>query len=495
MRKLLIAIMAALMLALPLSASISSDPAFLRVRGLEMPVSARMAGMGMAGISSVKGYDALNYNPAALADSGFTLTLPYVNVTLYNTASMLTSGIIDAALALPGATEENQQELADALMDSADIFAQSLGTYNKVANIEAGVGFTAGGFGFNFYIIDSVHSYNAGAGSLASLSLINRLNAAISIGYGHRISFPYGYSLDIGAAVRFSYLAFTETIGAASLMSDFNGMLNTTPMYYGWAVPIDIAVRGNFPLGFSTTVALRNINGFYYMNQAPISSWAGDLFAFGNFETVYTPMSLDVGVSWTYDDIWWFHPTIALDFVDADGVFLVAVAVLPVLEPEAYGRGVGDLASAALHLEHGFPVVVGHGSLLAVVLGLNPFHVLIAARGLEHGAGCYIYGVAAARKILYGVLELVPYSSVEIVLDLRGAVGRVEGLALHGAVAVAVAVGYLVAAGVDGAAGVDTVAAVPDVYLRPFGDVGVRRPVVGAAGAHSIGVQRICHPH
>ena len=207
MRKLLIAIMAALMLALPLSASISSDPAFLRVRGLEMPVSARMAGMGMAGISSVKGYDALNYNPAALADSGFTLTLPYVNVTLYNTASMLTSGIIDAALALPGATEENQQELADALMDSADIFAQSLGTYNKVANIEAGVGFTAGGFGFNFYIIDSVHSYNAGAGSLASLSLINRLNAAISIGYGHRISFPYGYSLDIGAAVRFSYLA------------------------------------------------------------------------------------------------------------------------------------------------------------------------------------------------------------------------------------------------------------------------------------------------
>ena len=111
MRKLLIAIMAALMLALPLSASISSNPAFLRVRGLEMPVSARMAGMGMAGISSVKGYDALNYNPAALADSGFTLTLPYVNVTLYNTASMLTSGIIDAALALPGATEENQQEL------------------------------------------------------------------------------------------------------------------------------------------------------------------------------------------------------------------------------------------------------------------------------------------------------------------------------------------------------------------------------------------------
>ena len=319
MRKLLIAIMAALMLAFPLSASISSDPAFLRVRGLEMPVSARMAGMGMAGISSVKGYDALNYNPAALADSGFTLTLPYVNVTLYNTASMLTSGIIDAALALPGATEENQQELADALMDSADIFAQSLGTYNKVANIEAGVGFTAGGFGFNFYIIDSVHSYNAGAGSLASLSLINRLNAAISIGYGHRISFPYGYSLDIGAAVRFSYLAFTETIGAASLMSDLNGMLNTTPMYYGWAVPIDIAVRGNFPLGFSTTVALRNINGFYYMNQAPISSWAGDLFAFGNIETVYTPMSLDVGVSWTYDDIWWFHPTIAIDFVDLIG--------------------------------------------------------------------------------------------------------------------------------------------------------------------------------
>ena len=64
--------------------------------------------------------------------------------------------------------------------------------------------------------------------------------------------------------------------------------------------------------------ALRNINGFYYMNQSDISSWVGQMFQFGT-ESVYTPMSLDVGLAWEYDELWWIHPTIALDFVDLIG--------------------------------------------------------------------------------------------------------------------------------------------------------------------------------
>ena len=318
MKKLLIIILAVIAV-LPVSATINEDlsnAAFSRVIGtVERPISVRMAGMGMAGISSAKGFDALNYNPAGLADSGFTLTLPYVTATAYNGASMISTGFLNDTVSLiKGEMDINEY------LNSAEDFSAELGTYNKLANIEAGLGFTVGGFGFNFYLTDNIHTYNGGAGNVASLSLVNKLNAAISIGYGHRISFQHGYSLDLGLAVRFSYLAISDRISVSDFSSgDINSILNATPMYYGWAVPIDVAVRGNFPYGFSLTAALRNINGFYYMNQSEgISSWVGQMFQFGT-ESVYTPMSLDVGLAWEYDELWWIHPTIALDFVDLIG--------------------------------------------------------------------------------------------------------------------------------------------------------------------------------
>ena len=99
MKKLLIIILAVIAV-LPVSATTInealSNAAFSRVIGtVERPISVRMAGMGMAGISSAKGFDALNYNPAGLADSGFTLTLPYVTATAYNGASMLSTGFLN----------------------------------------------------------------------------------------------------------------------------------------------------------------------------------------------------------------------------------------------------------------------------------------------------------------------------------------------------------------------------------------------------------------
>ena len=315
--KKFLAIFLVIIAVLPVSATINESlslPAFSRVIGtVERPISIRMAGMGMAGISSAKGFDALNYNPAGLADSGFTLTIPYVTATVYNPGSMISTNFLRNTIDFAQGGMN-----ADEYIESAEGFASALGTYNKLANIEAGLGFTVGGFGFNFYIVDNIHTYNGGAGNIASLSLINKLNAAISIGYGHRISFQHGYSLDLGLSVRFSYLAISDQIGTTDI-ADISNILNSTPMFYGWAVPIDVAVRGNFPFGFSLTAALRNINGFYYMNQSEgISSWVGQMFQFGT-ESIYTPMSLDVGLSWTYDELWWIHPTVALDFVDLIG--------------------------------------------------------------------------------------------------------------------------------------------------------------------------------
>ncbi len=317
MRKAAILLM--LLIAIPLAAAPTDGPAYTRVKAYEAPISTRMAGMGNAGLSSATGFDALNYNPAALADGDFTLTVPFINVTMYNDAALLSSGIFEE---LGSMGEEGG---AADLVTIGEDFIQSLGTYNKIASVEAGLGFTVNGFGFNFYIQDYIHTYNGGGGNLASISFINELNASIAAGYGYRFTFPYGYSLDVGGALRFSYVAVTEAIGAAAIAnagtSGFNALLESTPMYYGWGLPIDLAVRGNFPMGFSATIALRNINGLYYMEgDKSLSGWKDGMFAFGSDFVYYTPLSLDVGASWTYDDIWWFRPTIALDFVDLIGL-------------------------------------------------------------------------------------------------------------------------------------------------------------------------------
>ena len=116
---------------LPVSATINESlslPAFSRVIGtVERPISIRMAGMGMAGISSAKGFDALNYNPAGLADSGFTLTIPYVTATVYNPGSMISTNFLRNTIDFAQGGMN-----ADEYIESAEGFASALGTYNKV---------------------------------------------------------------------------------------------------------------------------------------------------------------------------------------------------------------------------------------------------------------------------------------------------------------------------------------------------------------------------
>ena len=313
---ILFLILAASVAAAP--ANPSSDPAYEALTApFEIP-DTRFTAMGDAGLALARGTSALYVNPAGLADGKLDIDLPSISITMFNPARVLTSGVIQDL------TSGGQNAVDKGLQ-----FLESLGVYNKIMQIDASAGFTAKGFGFGFAVQDIIHTYNGSGSSAVSSSVLNQINAVLSIGYGYRFDLPMDYSIDVGAAVRFNYIAYTKTIGAGSILgmisgsgNPFDSILQETPMMAGFSIPIDIGVSANMPLGFSVSLAARNINGRYYMTAIDsISSWQKNPFGSGYTEkfTFDSDCHLDLGVAWQWDEFWWFKPSLALDFVDLIG--------------------------------------------------------------------------------------------------------------------------------------------------------------------------------
>ena len=276
---ILFLILAASVAAAP--ANPSSDPAYEALTApFEIP-DTRFTAMGDAGLALARGTSALYVNPAGLADGKLDIDLPSISITMFNPARVLTSGVIQDL------TSGGQNAVDKGLQ-----FLESLGVYNKIMQIDASAGFTAKGFGFGFAVQDIIHTYNGSGSSAVSSSVLNQINAVLSIGYGYRFDLPMDYSIDVGAAVRFNYIAYTKTIGAGSILgmisgsgNPFDSILQETPMMAGFSIPIDIGVTANMPLGFSVSLAARNINGRYYMTAIDsISSWQKNPFGSGYTE-------------------------------------------------------------------------------------------------------------------------------------------------------------------------------------------------------------------
>ena len=306
-------------LSLPAAAANpAADPAYRALTDPFEIADTRFTAMGDAGIAITRGTAALYRNPAGLAEGSLDIDLPSISITLYNPAGILTSGVI--------------QDLTSGGQNAVDKgleFLESLGVYNKIMQVDASAGFSAKGFGFGFAVQDIIHTYNGSGSSAVSSSLLNQINAVLSIGYAYRFNLPMDYSIDVGAAIRFNYIAYTKTIGAGTILgmisgsgNPFDSILQETPMMAGFSIPIDIGVTANMPLGFSVSFAARNINGRYYMTAIDsISDWSKNPFGSGYTEkfSFESDCHLDLGVAWQWDEFWWFRPTIALDFVDLIG--------------------------------------------------------------------------------------------------------------------------------------------------------------------------------
>lgn len=306
------------------------SPTYSAVAKPYTPMSARMLGMGSAGIAIPGRSDAFFINPAALGAGHFELSLPYFQMTLYHPydfmgkdedGKSLLSNIID------GVKDTND---SDALAGAAsDLLGIVKSGYGKIFDVDTGVSFTAKGFAFGVFANASMHTF-ASTGGLDA-QLIAETNAVAVLGFGHRFELPMDFSLDVGATVRFNYIGYSEAIGKDKLLDmmgdgsksfDLNTALEGVRIMAGWSLPIDVGINLNMPYGFSFGIVARNLNGNYHMAIHDYDSLQTD--PFGNKEgvkrfTLGSDFSLDTGIAWQWDNVW-FRPTIAIDIVDWVGM-------------------------------------------------------------------------------------------------------------------------------------------------------------------------------
>lgn len=309
------------------------------------PTSARIEAMGGTGVATADGGDALYYNPANLGSKEFSLNLPSVAVTLFNPKAIIDKGIIES---IADFDDENQAAMIGMVMDYFDIIKAGRG---EILTTDIALGFTAGGFGLGVNVQEQLHTYS-GDGSILDDSILAEINAGISLGFGYRINVvPNILSIDVGAGVRFNYKFYTDSIGIDEL-SDFFGdeeesdevieqLMGKIPLAGGWAIPIDVGVNFNLPIGFKISVVARDINGKYTMKEYPgMGLWLNELTDLIGTDPIYqgtavdpedikefepeVPWKLDLGIGWApsfgkLDNF--VKPTIGVDLVDTIAMF------------------------------------------------------------------------------------------------------------------------------------------------------------------------------
>ena len=312
-----------------------NDPAYsTALASTFIKTSARVMSMGGAGIAVQNNADSLYINPASLGAKGLVFNIPNVAVTLYNIKSYNDEGILDTILDDPTGIMDNAGSIAGGLLQS-DVF--NLGR-NKLATIDAGIGFKAGRFALAVDTQVNLNVYNDD-GNLDSLQIVPQVDVALTTGLGLRFFRDNAINFDVGFSAGLNLRAFTRAVDYDTVMDMFENdkgvddILGTYTTAIGWAVPLSLGVNVNFPFGFTISAVASNINiinGGYNYKQTNFDlikdDPMGEIFsAIGADEfTAKSDMNLALGVGWAPDLggwEWLADPTVAIDFVDLIGLF------------------------------------------------------------------------------------------------------------------------------------------------------------------------------
>lgn len=300
------------------------------------PISARTEAMGGAGVATATGADAFFMNPANLGSRRFSLNLPSVSVTVFNPKAIIDEGIIDEI-----------QNNSDADDFATTIVNKYMGIVTagrgEVLSTDIAMSFTGGGFGIGMQLQEQLHTYSSD-GSLAADKVIAEINAGASVGFGFRLNFiPDVLSVDIGASARPTYKAYSNRIGASELIGIADAddpaqkFMTEYPVAAGWAVPVDVGVNMNLPIGLRLSAVARNLNGTYTMtNYSRSGDWVNEMAEMAGADPVYegaagtttefeytVPWTLDMGFGWApslggFGKI--VRPSFAFDLVDTIGL-------------------------------------------------------------------------------------------------------------------------------------------------------------------------------
>jgi hypothetical protein len=356
-----------------------------------MVTNPRQIAMGGAGVATADAEQAFFQNPAALGAGKFSLNLPSATISLYHIQNLHDRGLLIRAPEL--------------LMDYFSDFSVEEGVANDyVASIPAGDGhlgtidiatsFTAGAFGMGLFIQEDLLFKDSNNGE-DNFKFVVEQNIALPIGLGFRLPIIRDqFSLDIGAVVRPTYLAYTEKI--SNLTESF---LEIIQLAAGWAIPIDVGLDLNFPAGIRVSTVVRNLNATYTMHEySEMGLWVNEMMELVGQEGPYSgdgtktgpsyrtlPWSWDVGLGWEPRGNGLFKPVVAVDLADINtmienansgsvdimehlraGIELKLLSVINLRAGYAQQRasvGAGvDLAIARVDLAYVFPESEGAGN-------------------------------------------------------------------------------------------------------------------------------------
>lgn len=267
MKKILTILILALLIISPILADPTYSPAkAVAYKALSAPytkTSARVEAMGGAGIAGFNNPDALYINPASLANKGFVLNLPSVAFTIYDFKELVDTGLMDEIA-------QNTDRLNDGNY-IASLTTKLLPVYggkmrDKIIGFDAGIGTKLGLLALAIDTKLGVLTYTPGGAS--SLEAIPQFDIVASAGLGFRV-FDTGFiSMDLGVAARVNLRIYSASLKAQDIIDesgDIATMINNKPIMTGYALPLDIGVNLNLPLGFTISAVAKNLHGAFTM--------------------------------------------------------------------------------------------------------------------------------------------------------------------------------------------------------------------------------------
>jgi len=273
------------------------------------PTSARVTGMGGAGLGMTGYSDAFLYNPAALGESHFRLSVPTFSVTVFNPRKINDTDFFD--------------DVKDAdWVNAADNLMSTL-TYgmNELERVDLGINGQFGHVGVSLNTRERMLA-NLNTSSYVDGEYILEDTTALTVGFGYRFPlFSDQFSLDIGANAQFLYQLYTQAIDKTTIDAFIDDQSDPTfPLVAGWALPFAAGANLNLPLGFRASGVVRNLNGKF---RYQLFSEAKD-FDFGE-SLKGEDLSYDAGVRFDAGVMWsspfpmlnkLFHPTLSVDVLD-----------------------------------------------------------------------------------------------------------------------------------------------------------------------------------
>lgn len=341
MSRKLLCLLLAVLVVLPLGAAgrgmnPERDPVYSMMNQPFTRASAKMMAMGGAGAALLSSQDALYINPASLAEDGVWISLPTVGLTIYNLDSLWT-GLFDI------------QDKEGAFAFLGDVLDLLIGAgANRLATIDAGLGFEAGPFALGMDAQVNLNTFNENgnvvSGDGDAVSAIPQVDLMATMGLGWRFFRDRAVSLDVGFSLGLGIRAFMEAVDAHMLIDAFSGandyfmsfLRSKTPVAIGWSLPLSLGVNVNLPYGFTISNVVSNIGlvkgGYNYIIQEGFGVFLddfggvlGDMFSGeGSGFTAHSRPYWTLAFAWSPDlgsIDWIVSPEFAFDIVDLVGFF------------------------------------------------------------------------------------------------------------------------------------------------------------------------------